>query len=110
MPFSRLMVEKDEQLLAAKEKIKTIVAKAVEAFQRTDEHNTMLFSWYFKGFELLRRYLVKHSVGVDMENLDLEEVDREMATDKASQFTALEGDAPETTPAPSANDDMANDA
>ena len=110
MPFSRLMVEKDEQLLTAKEKIKTIVAKAVEAFQRTDEHNTMLFSWYFKGFELLRRYLVKHSVGVDMENLDLEEVDREMATDKASQFTALEGDAPKTTPAPSANDDMANDA
>ena len=78
------MVEKDEQLLAAKEKIKTIVAKAIEAFQRTDEHNTMLFSWYFKEFELLRRYLVKHSVGVDMENLDLEEVDREMATDKAS--------------------------
>ena len=44
MPFSRLMAEKDEQLLAAKEKIKTIVAKAIEAFQRTDEHNTMLFS------------------------------------------------------------------
>ena len=78
------MVEKDEQLLAAKEKIKTIVAKAVKAFQQIDEHNTMLFSWYFKEFELLRRYLVKHSVGVDMENLDLEEVDREMATDKAS--------------------------
>ena len=28
----QLMVEKDEQLLAAKEKIKTIAAKAVEAF------------------------------------------------------------------------------
>ena len=29
----RLMLEKDKQLLAAKEKIKTIVAKSVEAFQ-----------------------------------------------------------------------------
>ena len=74
----------DEQLLAAKEKIKTITAKAIEAFQQTDEHNTMLFSWYFKEFELLRRYLVKHPVGVDMENLDLKEVDREMAVDEAS--------------------------
>ena len=69
------MVEKDDQLLAA---------KAVEAFQQTNKHNTMLFSWYFKGFELLRRYLVKHSVGMDMENLDLEEVDREMIADEAS--------------------------
>ena len=35
----------------------------------------MLFSWYYKGFELLHRYLVKHPFGVDLENLDLEEVD-----------------------------------
>ena len=41
----------------------------------------MLFSWYFKGFELLKRYLIKHPTGVDLENLDLEEVDKEMAID-----------------------------
>ena len=64
----QLMVEKDKQLLAAKEKIKTIAAKAIEAFQQTDEHNTMLFSWYLKGFELLRHYLFKHPDGVDLEN------------------------------------------
>ena len=104
------MVEKEEQLLVAKEKIKTIAAKAVEAFQQIEENNTMLFSQYFKGFEFLRHYLVKHLVGVEMENLDLEEVDREMATDKDSQSTAPEGDAPETTPTPSANDDVANDS
>ena len=106
----QLMVEKDEQLLAAKEKIKTIAAKAVEAFHQTDEHNTMLFSWYFKGFELLRRYLVKHLVGVDLENLDLKEIDREMVVDEASQSTTSEGDALETALVPPANDDVANDA
>ncbi|KAK9993612.1 hypothetical protein SO802_023315 [Lithocarpus litseifolius] len=106
----QLLVEKDEQLVAAKEKIKTIVAKAVEAFQQTDEHNTMLFSWYFKGFELLRRYLIKHPVGVDMENLDLEEVDREMTADEVSQPTALEGDAPETSPVPLTTNETAPDA
>ena len=99
----------DKQLLAAKEKIKTITAKAIEAFQQTDEHNTMLFNWYLKEFELLRRYLVKHPVGVDMENLDLEEVDQKMAVNEASQSTAPEGDAPKTTHAPPANDEVAND-
>ena len=69
----------------------------------------MLFSWYFKGFELLRRYLIKHLIGVDLKNLDLEEVDREMAADEASQPAALEGDAPETALAPSTVDDVAND-
>ena len=48
----------------------------------------MLFSWYFKGFELLRHYLIKHPSSVDLENLDMEVVDLEMATDKASQSIA----------------------
>ena len=90
----KLTQEKDEQLLSAKEKLITIPARSVEAFQTTDEYNTILFSWYFKGFELLRRYLVKHPAGVDMESLDLEEVDKEMAMDEAAQSSAPGGDAP----------------
>ena len=62
----QLTLEKDEQLLIAKEKLKTIAARSIEGFQQTDEYNTVLFSWYFKGFELLRRYLVKHPTGVDL--------------------------------------------
>ena len=102
----QLTLEKDEQLLAAKEKLKTIAAKAVEAFQQTDKYNIVLFSWYFKGFELLRRYFVKHPTGVDLENLDLEEVDKEMAADEASQSLALEGDAFKS--APTGGDVVAN--
>ena len=62
----------------------------------------MLFSWYFKGFELLRRYLVKHPSGVDMAKLDLEEVDQEMAADEANHSateTAPASEAPEGVPA-----------
>ena len=92
-------MEKGEQLLAAKEKLKTIAAKVVEAFQQTAEYNTVLFSWYFKNFELLRRYFIKHPTGVDLESLDLEEVDKEMAADEASQSSILEGDAPGNAPA-----------
>ena len=99
----QLTLKKDEQLLGVRESLKTIAARSVEAFQTTNEYNSVLFSWYFKGFELLRRYLVKHPSGVDMAKLDLEEVDQEMAADKANHF-ATETDAPETVPANEAPD------
>ena len=103
----QLNLEKDEQLLGAKKKLKTIATQSVEAFQQTDEYNTVHFSWYFKGFELLRRYFVKHPTGVDLENLDLEEVDKEMAIDEATQSSAPKGNTPESAPA---GDDIAANA
>ena len=45
--------QKDELLAAAAQKMKVAVAKAVTTFQTADEYNTILFQWYFKGFELL---------------------------------------------------------
>ena len=66
-----LTKEKDEQIATARERAKGLTAKAVEGFQQTDEYNTVLFSWYFKGFELLRRYFIKHPSRVDLEKLDL---------------------------------------
>ena len=60
--------QKDELLAAAAQRMKVAVAKVVTAFQTTDEYNTILFQWYFKGFELLRRYLIKHGPGIDLED------------------------------------------
>ena len=94
-----MTLEKDEQLLGVKESLKTIAAKSVEAFQTIDEYNMVLFSWYFKGFELLRRYLVKHPSGVDLGKLDLEEVNQEMAADEVTHSSTTETDAPESAPA-----------
>ena len=88
-----LTKEKDEQIAAARERAKGLAAKAVEGFQQTEEYNSVLFSWYFKGFELLRRYFIKHPSGVDLEKLNLEEVDKEMAADEATQSSAAETDA-----------------
>ena len=103
----QLTLEKDEQLAAAKEKIKGIVAKAVEGFQQTEEYNTVLFIWYFKGFKLLKRYFIKHPSGVDLEKLDLEEVDKEIAANEAAQYSTIETNAPENAPA---TNDVAADA
>ena len=105
----QLTLEKDGQLLVAKEKIKTIAIKAVEGFQQTEEYNIVLFSQYFKGFELLRRYFIQHPSGVDLENLDLEEVNKEMAADKASNSMTHDGDASESAlPSPIGDDAVAN--
>ena len=68
--------------------MKIDVAKAVTAFQITEEYNTILFQWYFKGFELLRRFMIKHSPGVDLENLDFEAVDKAMEEDEVAQASA----------------------
>ena len=94
-----MTLEKDEQLLGVKESLKTIVARSIKAFQTTDKYNMVLVSWYFKGFELLRRYLVKHPFGVNLGKLDLEEVNQEMAVDEATHSSATETDTPKSAPA-----------
>ena len=79
-----------------------MAVKAVQAFQIIEEYNIVLFNWYYKGFELLRRYLVKHGLEVDLENLDFKSIDKEMEPDEVTETTAtnnenpteLEGEAP----------------
>ena len=105
----QLTLEKDEQLLVAKEKLTTIAARSIEGFQQTDEYNTVRFSWYFKGFELLRRYLVKHPIGVDLRSLDLKVVDQKMAADKATQSSAPEEPIAEQTNVKDASAAVAGD-
>ena len=92
------LIESMHEVNTLKEKLKTIAARSIEGFQQTDEYNIVLFSWYFKGFELLRRYLVNHPTGVDLQNLDLEVVDQEMATDEVAQSFAPEDNIAEKTP------------
>lgn len=96
----QLTVEKDGQLQATNQGVKTIAAKVVEVFQQTEEYNTVLFIWNYKCFELFRRYLIKHLSGVDLGGLDLKEVNNEMKVNEASQFVVAtpEENAPENTP------------
>ena len=81
----QLVKQKVDLLVSAGQRMKIAVAKAVTTFQTTEEYNTILFQWYFKGFELLRKYMIKHGSSVDLENLDFEVVDKEMEEDEAAQ-------------------------
>ena len=84
----QMVKQKDDLLANAGQRMKIAVAKAVIAFQTMEEYNTILFQWYFKGFELLRRYMIKHGSGVDLEILDFEAVDKEMEEVEATQALA----------------------
>ena len=86
-----LTVQKDEQLQATNQKINSARDKDVQAFKLTDEYKIVLFIQYFKGFELLRRYLTKHNLGVNQEGLDFKAVDKEMETDEAAEARAAKG-------------------
>ena len=65
--------------------MKAVVAKAIHAFQTIEEYNAILFQWYFKGFKLLRRYLIKHGLETNLEELDFKAVDKEIKVNEAAQ-------------------------
>ena len=44
----QLVKQKDDLLVNATQRMKVAVARAVTAFQTTEEYNTILFQWYFK--------------------------------------------------------------
>lgn len=93
----QLVKQRDEQLVTAKQIMKSAMAKAIHAFQLTKEYNAILFSWYFKGFELLKRYLVKHDPETDLEDLEFKAIDKEIKADEAvqaAQATASTGEDP----------------
>lgn len=89
-----LVKQKNEQLATTNQKMKSVVAKAVHAFQLTEEYNTILFDWYFKGFKLLGRYLVKHSPKTDLEDLDFEAINKEIEEDEVVQAAASTSEDP----------------
>lgn len=76
------------------------MAKAVHAFQLMKEYNTILFGLYFKGFELLRRYLVKHNPETKLEDLDFEVINKEIEADEVAQAAQVTTSAGEDPPMP----------
>ena len=87
LDFEKKLVKQKDKLLTSGQRIKVDIAKAFLAIQTTDEYNTILFQLYFKGFELLRRYLVKHGPRTNLEELDFEAVDKKIEEDEVAVAT-----------------------
>ena len=60
--------------------------KVIARFLESDHFSDIQFEQYFKGFELLHHWMMKHhSHVVDFANLDFETIDTEILADRANE-------------------------
>ena len=82
-----LVVQKDEEVQAALLRTSAEQEKVVDQFMKSEHFFDLKFIQYFKGFELLRRWMMKHhSLVVDFSNLNFEKIDTKILTDKAKEL------------------------
>ena len=82
----KLIAQMDDELQAALLRIAKARDEVIAQFQKSDHFSDLLFTQYFKGFKLLRKWLLKHqSEAIDLSALDFETVDAEMIADEAKK-------------------------
>nr|POE97334.1 hypothetical protein CFP56_49465 [Quercus suber]POE99685.1 hypothetical protein CFP56_19014 [Quercus suber] len=60
--------------------------KIIQKFKQSKELSDLQFMQYFKGFELLRRWTMKHhNLAVDFSGLDFKKIDMEILEDEAKE-------------------------
>nr|POE84857.1 hypothetical protein CFP56_72574 [Quercus suber]POF10611.1 hypothetical protein CFP56_23383 [Quercus suber] len=81
-----LVVQKDEQIQAALLKTDEERVKVIKNFKESEEFSDLQFIQYFKGFELLRRWTMKHhSTAINFSNLGFEKIDTEILEDESKE-------------------------
>nr|POF09094.1 hypothetical protein CFP56_33044 [Quercus suber] len=91
-----LVIQKDEEIQAALMKTDEERENVIQKFKQLEEFSDLQFLQYFKGFELLRRWTMKHhSLAVDFSSLDFEKIDTEVLEDEAKELEEAESGVPE---------------
>ena len=81
-----LVIQKDGKIQVALLKTNVEQEKVIQQFTQSEQFSDLQFIQYFKGFELLRRWMMKHhSLAVDFSNLDFETIDTEILADEAKE-------------------------
>ncbi|KAL0003072.1 hypothetical protein SO802_016853 [Lithocarpus litseifolius] len=89
-----LIVYKDEEIQAALLRTNVEKDKVIQKFMQSEQFSDLQFIQYFKGFELLRRWTMKHhSLVMDFSNLDFEKIDTEILADETMDQEEAEVDA-----------------
>ena len=71
-------------------KVDKVGFEAGEKFKASDEFSDKLCDYYVDGFELFRKYLAKHHLGIDFSQLDMEEVEKEVLEDHPPEAATKE--------------------
>ena len=64
----------------------------VEKFKGSNEYSDKLCDYYVEGFNLFHKYLAKHHPELDFSELDVEEMEKEILTDRSSEATMENAD------------------
>jgi len=79
---------KDKQLEAALGKIEEAQTQAMTNFKNSDEYDDKLCALYVEGFDLVRAYVKKHHLEIDLSTLDIEKFEIEIVADQAATAQA----------------------
>nr|POE85145.1 hypothetical protein CFP56_55370 [Quercus suber] len=91
-----LVIQKDEEIQAALMKTDEERENVIQKFKQLEEFSDLQFLQYFKGFELLRLWTMKHhSLAVDFSSLDFEKIDTEVLEDEAKELEEAKSGVPE---------------
>nr|POE50108.1 hypothetical protein CFP56_73615 [Quercus suber] len=89
------VIQKDEEIQDALLKTDEERENVIQKFKLSEEFLDLQFLQYFKGFELLRRWTIKHhSSAVDFSSLDFEKIDTEVLEDEAKELEEAESGVP----------------
>ena len=82
----KLVAQMDDELQATLLRIAKARDEVIAQFQKSDHFSDLLFTQYFKGFKLLRKWLLKHqSEAIDLSALDFEVMDIKMIANEAQE-------------------------
>ena len=81
-----LVVQKEKEIQATLLKIDDKRDKIIQKFKQLEEFSDLQFMQYFKGFELLRQWTMKHhNLVIDFSGLDFEKIDMKILEDEAKE-------------------------
>ena len=89
-----LQVEKDFWKLKNKQigdlelKLQTVGATAVHDFKDSDEYSNELCKYYMEGFDLLVKWMAKHHPSLDLSDLAMDDIEKELMSNHPSEVAA----------------------
>ena len=79
---------KDKQIGDLELKLQTVGATAVHDFKDSDEYSNELCKYYMEGFDLLVKWMAKHHPSLDLSDLAMDDIEKELMSDHPSEVAA----------------------
>nr|POE46779.1 hypothetical protein CFP56_42811 [Quercus suber] len=78
-----LIIQNDEEIQSAILKLNSECEKALAEFLSSKTYSIATFDEYFKGFELLQQWTMKHHTEFNYSNIEFKAIDKEIMVDEA---------------------------